>query len=605
VRRDVAAGLEAQRRLADREQFISTVLDAVGALVVVLDAQGRIVRFNRACEHLTGCGQDKVVGLRIWEIVVPADDFAGMRAAFDDLGTGSFPSSLEGSWRTIAGERRLIHWENTCIRDDHGAITHVVATGIDVTERRRADETLAQELQLMRDLMMNLPAQLYFKDLESRFIGISNHQAGALGLNDPAQAMGKTDFDFFTDEHARQAFEDERKIIRTGQTHTSEEKETRMGLPDRWVETTKLPLRDADRSIIGTFGISIDITDRRKAEQALRERMRLFAALSQFAVAINAIRDTARLVAALVDAVSAVVPADTVVITMLDQRDGQYRVSAARGLAQGAVGATIEPGVGTSGRAISERVAIFTDSHPRAQATPSLRDYMVDASIRSVGVPLLRDDVVVGVIAVGRAETAANFTQTECEVIALLGSHAALALANASLVEEVSALAIHDALTGSYNRRHFDVALDLAVERFKRHAPAGSLAAIMFDLDHFGEFNRRHGHLAGDSLLREFGQILKNRLRSADIVARYGGDEFVAILEDCGLPEANRLAEEVRRELEKRSVKGADGRPLRATVSAGCTVMHTSEPTKDALLGRADIALFMAKEAGRNRVVAA
>jgi diguanylate cyclase (GGDEF)-like protein len=190
-------------------------------------------------------------------------------------------------------------------------------------------------------------------------------------------------------------------------------------------------------------------------------------------------------------------------------------------------------------------------------------------------------------------------------VFALLGSHAALALANANLVEEVSALAIHDGLTGLYNRRHFDVALELAIARFKRHAPAGNLAAIMFDLDHFGEFNRRHGHLAGDTLLREFGSILKNRLRSADIVARYGGEEFVAILEDCGLPEATRLAEEVRRELETRSVKGADGRPLRATVSAGCAVMQTAEPTKDALLGRADVGLYMAKEAGRNRVVAA
>jgi diguanylate cyclase (GGDEF)-like protein/PAS domain S-box-containing protein len=605
VRRDVAATIEEQRQLADRARLSGTVLDVVSALVVVLDAKGRIVRFNRACERLSGYGHEAVVGRRIWDVVVPPDEIAGMRAGFDSLKAGQFPNSVEGHWLTISGEQRLIRWENACVCDDHGALTHVVATGIDVTARRRADEKLEYELQLMRGLMENLPAQVYFKDRESRFIGISNHGARTLGLSDPAQAIGKTDFDFFTDEHAQQAYDDEQDIIRTGQARTSEERETRIGVPDKWVETTKLPLRDASHRIVGTFGISVDITDRRKAQQALRDRTRLFAALSQFSVAVNAIQDTARLVAALVDAVSAVVPADTVVITMLDQRDGRYRVKAARGLADGAVGATIEPGVGTSGRAISERVAIFTDSHPRAQATPSLQEYMVDASIRSVGVPLIRDGVVVGVITVGRAETAATFTQAECEVFALLGSHAALALANANLVEEVSALAIHDGLTGLYNRRHFDVALDLAIARFKRRAPAGNLAAIMFDLDSFGEFNRRHGHLAGDTLLREFGQILNNRLRSADIVARYGGEEFVAILEDCGLPEANRLADEVRSELEARSVKGADGRALRATVSAGCAVMHAAEPTKDALLGRADAALYMAKEAGRNRVVAA
>jgi len=207
------------------------------------------------------------------------------------------------------------------------------------------------------------------------------------------------------------------------------------------------------------------------------------------------------------------------------------------------------------------------------------------------------------VISVGRPEAQATFTQAEREVFALLGSHAALALANAYLVEEMSALAIHDGLTGLYNRRHFDAALDLAIARFKRHAPTGNLAAIMFDLDHFGDFNRRHGHLSGDAFLRVFGEILRERLRSADIVARYGGEEFVAILEDCGLPEAARLADEVRRALEARSVPGADGRPLRATVSAGCAVMYATEPTREALLGRADVALYMAKEAGRNRVV--
>jgi diguanylate cyclase (GGDEF)-like protein len=126
----------------------------------------------------------------------------------------------------------------------------------------------------------------------------------------------------------------------------------------------------------------------------------------------------------------------------------------------------------------------------------------------------------------------------------------------------------------------------------------------MFDLDHFGDFNRRHGHLAGDAVLRLFGEILRKRLRSADLVARFGGEEFVAILEDCGLPEATRLADEVRRDLEARAVPGDQGQPLHATVSAGCAVIDPAVPTKEALLGRADAALFMAKRAGRNQVVA-
>jgi diguanylate cyclase (GGDEF)-like protein len=334
-------------------------------------------------------------------------------------------------------------------------------------------------------------------------------------------------------------------------------------------------------------------------------RVRLFAALAEFGAVVNAIREPEQLVTALIDAVGAVVPSDTVVVTLLDRGDGRYRVRAVRGLSAQAVGAIIQPGEGTAGRAISERAVILTEPHPRAQSNAALRGYMHPESVRAVGVPLINEDTVLGVISVGRADTDAPFTLAEREVLALLGSQAALALANAYLAEEVSALAIHDGLTGLYNRRHFEAALDLAIARFKRRAPSGNHAAIMLDLDHVGDFNRQHGHLAGDALLRAFGEILRECLRSADIVARYGGEEFIAILEDCGLPEAVRLADEVRQGLEAQTVPGADGQPLRATVSAGCAVRDPADPTKEALIGRADASLFMAKEAGRNQVVAA
>jgi diguanylate cyclase (GGDEF)-like protein/PAS domain S-box-containing protein len=343
---------------------------------------------------------------------------------------------------------------------------------------------------------------------------------------------------------------------------------------------------------------------RHREQAALRDRVRLFAAVSEFAAGVNAIRDPQLLAMALVDAVGKVVPSDTVVIVMLDRTDGKYRVRAIRGLGPGAIGALIEPGIGAAGRSMADRTMVLTEKHSRADYTPSLREYMPFDSIRSAGVPLIYEDTVLGAIAVGRQNTDATFTQAECEVFSLLGAHTSLALANANLMAEVSALAIHDSLTGLYNRRHFDAALDLAIARFKRHAPAGELAAIMFDLDHFGEFNRHHGHLAGDDLLRLFGEILRVRLRSADIVARYGGEEFVAILEDCGLTQAARLADEVRKALEAATVTGASGRSVGATVSAGCSMLYSSEPTREALIGRADVALFMAKEAGRNRVVA-
>jgi diguanylate cyclase (GGDEF)-like protein/PAS domain S-box-containing protein len=371
-----------------------------------------------------------------------------------------------------------------------------------------------------------------------------------------------------------------------------------------WFEVTNHNhLADPDSGYV--LAEMIDISDEMAAHEALRDRVRLFAALAVFAGAVNAIREPERLATALVDAVGAVVPVDTVVIIVLDRGDRRYRVSAVRGLAPAAVGAIIEPGDGTAGRTISERGVILTVPHPRAQSNAALRDYLPHETTWAVGVPLINDDTVLGVISVGRFEADAPFTPAEIEVFTLLGAHAALALANAYLVEEVSALAIHDGLTGLYNRRHFDAEFDHAIARYKRRSPAANLAAIMFDLDHFGDFNRQHGHLAGDAVLRLFAGVLRERLRSADLVARYGGEEFIAILEDSALPDAVRVAEEVRRSLESRTVPGADGTPLHATVSAGCAVIDPANPTRESLIGRADVALFMAKEAGRNQVVAA
>ena len=143
----------------------------------------------------------------------------------------------------------------------------------DITERKRAEESLRHERTLMGALMDNIPAAVYFKDAASRFIRVNRAHSRKFGLSDPAQLAGKSDADFFSGEHAQQALAAEQEILRTGQPLLNvEEKETWLDGTVSWVLTTKLPLRDAAERVIGTCGISLDITDRKQMEQALAER---------------------------------------------------------------------------------------------------------------------------------------------------------------------------------------------------------------------------------------------------------------------------------------------------------------------------------------------
>jgi PAS domain S-box-containing protein len=140
-----------------------------------------------------------------------------------------------------------------------------------LAELQEANGKLAQAHYFLNSLMESAPDYIYFKDRASRFLRISRSEAEHLGLSDPAQAVGLTDFDFFTDEHAQQAYEDEQMVMRTGQPMVGkEEKETWPDGSITWALTTKMPLYDRDGHIVGTFGLSSNITARKVAEEELR-----------------------------------------------------------------------------------------------------------------------------------------------------------------------------------------------------------------------------------------------------------------------------------------------------------------------------------------------
>ncbi len=167
---------------------------------------------------------------------------------------------------------RVIRMRSSVHCDDKSQIQRIAGVAWDITERRKAELSLAKERNLLSTLMENLPHRIYFKDLDSRFIVVSRACSEWHGFKDPGDMIGKSDGDLFSTEHADAALADEREIIRTGNPIVDyEEKETRPDSEDTWASTTKMPLRDAEGQIIGTFGISRDITEKKRAAEKLAQ----------------------------------------------------------------------------------------------------------------------------------------------------------------------------------------------------------------------------------------------------------------------------------------------------------------------------------------------
>jgi len=177
----------------------------------------------------------------------------------------------------------------------------------------------------------------------------------------------------------------------------------------------------------------------------------------------------------------------------------------------------------------------------------------------------------------------------------------AVTLSNIQLRETLHTQAIQDPLTGLYNRRFFNGALERELRRSaRRETPLG---VLMIDLDHFKRVNDERGHEAGDHLLRAVAEMLRSSVRAEDVIARYGGEEFIVLLPDTNLAEARILAERLRRGFKKLEVQYGD-RPLDPmTLSVGVAASPDSGTTAEALVQAADSALYRAKREGRDRVV--
>jgi PAS domain S-box-containing protein len=270
---------EKRRIIEESEKRFAAFMRYLPALVLIKDNELRPVYANEQYKKFFPV--EKWMG-KTPEETFPSEIAIPMRE-YDMKAMENGYLSYEEKWTDDKGIEHV--YETHKFRIERGEKEpYLGAIILDITLKRQVESALEREKELLESLITTIPDSIYFKDINSKFLTINNSMAKQFGLENSADAIGKSDFDFFGKEHAGQAFEDEQKIISTGiPIIAKEEKETWLDGHFSWVSTTKVPMRDETGKNIGVMGISRDITTSKNAENALRiseERYKLVSELT-------------------------------------------------------------------------------------------------------------------------------------------------------------------------------------------------------------------------------------------------------------------------------------------------------------------------------------
>lgn len=487
--RDITHLKRIEDELMRERDFSNAILDTAASLIVVLDQKGVITRFNRSCERISGYKAEEIIGTYVWE--TQFFDPMLSRGQIDKLLSDAYPHVYETTVVSKTGERHNVSWTFAAMRSQEGHLRFIIATGIDVTKRQRAENDLQEA---------NRKLAVRVNDLQERTKEMKH-------LNELGEQLQSCQT---IDEACAVSVQYIRRICPGN--HGA------------------LYLLNADRDLAEAVGTWSEPIHTKKA----------FEPLSCWAI----------------------------------RRGRKHLVDA------------LHPGL----------LCGHIDGHENGQ-------YLC--------VPLMVNGEAIGILHLNNTdaqlpeddETAISYMEHKTQLVTTIAEHIALAISNLNLRETLRQQSIRDALTGLYNRRYMQETLERELVRAQReNTPVG---LVMFDIDHFKNFNDRAGHDAGDALLRELGTYLNTFTRGGDIVCRYGGEEFLAVLPGATVESAAQRAEQIRRDVSGMVVYHL-GKPLeKCTISLGVSVFPANGNTGETLLKAADNALYRAKNEGRNRVVVA
>ncbi|WP_106753321.1 EAL domain-containing protein [Pannonibacter carbonis] len=456
---------------------------------------------------------------------------------------------------------------------------------------------LREEKTWLRTMVDQVSDYMFVKDTNCRFIMANRAMASDLGFESAEDLIGRTDLELYPFPIAMTFYRDAKQVMRTDKPIIDQEEF--VVLPNgskRWLASSKFPLRGSTGELIGVFGISRDITERKKADR-LRDGQAQVLEMISSSAPLSEVLDC--LVRLLEDQLDGLLGS----ILLLDEDGVHLRHGAAPSLnpeyTRLVDGIEIGPCVGSCGTAAYRREQvivsdIFTD--------PLWADFHALAELGGVracwSTPIKSlAGKVLGTFAIySRAPKAPD--PAELRLINDTARIAAIAIERKQAEEQIRFLAHHDPLTGLPNRSQLAKCLDKAIRLVTPQTPR--VAVVFLDIDHFKAVNDSFGHAAGDQLLVIAAERMKAHLRASDVVLRLGGDEFVLLLTGEAAEPANLQSLLVRLRAAISEPVEVLGQAFHVTCSMGISIYPQNGEDADTLLVHADAAMYGAKQAGRN-----
>ncbi len=266
----VTASLEriyAQQKISEQNKFLSTILEVQSGLVVLLDPEGKIVRFNKACERLTGYKEEEVKGQTVWELFLDENQIGEVKKVFNQLKNRDYPNKSEGYWLTKSGEKKEISWSNNVILDDEGEIKYIVGTGIDISDRIKQEEKLKEQKAYFEQLFNNSPEAIILLDNKHLVIKANKKFEQLFGYQE-SEIINKNIDDFILPEEYLEDGKKYTEKVKVGERVSGEavRKKKNGQRIDVFLQGFPIELSDGQ---IGIYGLYNDITERKRREKRI------------------------------------------------------------------------------------------------------------------------------------------------------------------------------------------------------------------------------------------------------------------------------------------------------------------------------------------------